>query len=896
MDTTLLQKQSHGGDFYHWNKKTGINQSDILDFSVNVRPDGMPNHIKAGILRAVNSLSAYPSPHAEELRELCAKTYGLPPERFVFGNGSNELLLALCQALKEQSITRACIFEPAFSEYRFCLEKNGISAESIFCTPVSPILQSNTFDLNDSGIREQQNAVIAQMAEYILACPKGCAVFIANPANPSGFLIPQDSLLNLIAMRQDCLFIVDEAFIDYTEEKSLIFRLPENAVILRSLTKFYALAGLRLGYLACFFGLAKSIQQKLPAWNINSLAVNAGKCIFADNERTQNDAEKARTENNAGKDDLYQKLSQIPGITLYASWANYILFSIQNIPDDFWENLLKKHHISLRNCANYPGLEKGGFFRASVRFPKDHDKLCQAIASLLHCPNSAAILSTAPKKKPALMLLGTSSNAGKSLLTAAFCRIFTQDGYTVRPFKAQNMSLNSGVTVLGEEMGRAQIVQAKACGTEPDSRMNPVLLKPQTDTGSQIIVRGKAVGTASAKEYYRKKTALWQEVTKAYDELCQEADIMVLEGAGSPAEINLKDSDIVNLKMAEYANASVLLTGDIDRGGIYASFLGTWQTFSPNEAKLLSGFLVNRFRGDKSLLAPAHDWLEEHTGKKVLGIIPYMQNIHLPEEDMAGTLWNTPCRPAEQIDYKDKNRKLDIALIMLDKISNHTDFEPLALEKHCLVRPVYSEHELGTPDLIILPGSKSVAADLQKLKDNGLFQKIQERSKDTFILGICGGLQMLGTEISDPQSIETQSPVTDGFGLLPITSEFHKEKQLTVEENIQTPLNAAAYGYEIHHGQSTELSPGSMDAYFKTSAGKICGYALNNVWATYIHGLFDDDIFRLQFINRVRAYKGLNPAASCTPYALDAALNSLADIVRNSVDMQAIYLSLGITR
>lgn len=895
---TLLQKESHGGDFYHWRKTAGIAPETILDFSVNVRPDGMPDFLKAGILRTVNTLSAYPTPHAEELQELCAQIYGLKPQNFVFGNGSNELFLALAHALKEKNIQRAYIFEPAFSEYRFSLEKAGIPTESIYCTPPSPILQDGIYNLNAPYISEERERILSQMETSLQTVLPGSAVFLANPANPSGFLIPQPRLLRLIASRKDCLFIIDEAFIDYTEEKSLLFGLPQNAAAIRSLTKFYAIAGLRLGYLGCSQDLAKAVQAKLPTWNVNSFAIAAGKAVFEQPALAGQDAEKAKTENNARKADLYQKLSQIQGITLYASWANYVLFSLKNIPQNFWEKLMTDCGISVRNCANYKGLPQNGkeaFFRAAVRFPNEHSLLCRAMASLLPDNKATEHGNTAKRKpKPALMLLGTSSNAGKSVLTAAFCRIFTQDGYTVRPFKAQNMSLNSGVTLQGDEMGRAQIVQAKACRTEPDSRMNPILLKPQTDTGSQIIVRGKAIGTAHAREYYGKKSELWQEVTKAYDELSEEADIMVLEGAGSPAEINLKDNDIVNLKMAEYAHAAVLLTGDIDRGGIYASFLGTWQTFGPAEAKLLHGFLVNRFRGDSSLLGPAHTWLENITGKKVLGVIPYIHDIHLPEEDMAGALWNRQAPQAEQINYADKNRKLDIAVIMHDKISNHTDFEPLALETHCLVRPVYSVRELGTPDLIILPGSKSVAADLKKMQENGLADKIRQLSPTAFILGICGGLQMLGSKILDPDCIETDKPATDGMGLLPLTTEFQKEKHLTLAKNIQTPLAAETYGYEIHHGQSVEERPGATDAYFKNGAGEICGYTKGNIWATYIHGLFDDDTFRLQFINHVRTFRQLNPVSSCSPYALDASLDKLADIVRKSVDMDAVYAGMGI--
>lgn len=895
MEKNLLQKQSHGGDFYHWNKTTGINQADILDFSVNVRPDGMPEFLKASILKNINELCAYPDPQADELKELCAKDYGIAPENFVFGNGSNELLYALAPALFEEKFFHAYILEPAFSEYRFSLEKAHIMTHTLLHF-LSPQIQNADFELTSEYIQNEQEQRTKEIQNAIQELPAKSIVVLANPANPTGFFIDTQKLLAVTEQRQDCFFVIDEAFIEYTNEKSLLQILPaipKNLLVIRSLTKFYALAGIRLGYLACHEKLVQKIQANLPAWNVNSLAQNIAKTLFTEQEQAAEDYIKTNQQNAGRRLDLYQKLAQIKGISLYASWANYILFSVDTDCPHFWQDLLTTHHISIRNCANYHGLENKNCYRVAVRFPHEHTKLCQAIENILH---------TAPvpqkKKTPALMLLGTSSNAGKSILTAGFCRIFTQDGYRVRPFKAQNMSLNSGVTIKGEEMGRAQIVQARACNTEPDSKMNPVLLKPQTDIGSQVIVLGKPAGTSSARDYYKKKNALWEVVTKAYDELAEEADIMVLEGAGSPAEINLKENDIVNLKMAEYAQASTLLAGDIDRGGIYASFLGTWQTLSNQEEKLLTGFLVNRFRGDSSLLAPAHEYLEKATGKKVLGVIPYIKDIALPEEDMAGALWNMQ-KSTEQIDYTDKNRKLDIAVIMLNKISNHTDFEPLALEKHCRVRPVYTVNDMGTPDLIILPGTKSVVADLEALKENGLFDKILSMVGKSFVLGICGGLQMLGCEISDPLHIESYKEKIAGFNLLPLTSTFQKEKQLTLVGNIQSPLNCPVHGYEIHHAQSREipntgLSENPITDYFRDENDNIYGYISKNVWTTYIHGLLDDDTFRLRFINHVRTLKGLNLVPSCTPYTLEASLNKLADIIRQNVDMKTIYESMGI--
>lgn len=892
MKKNLLTEQSHGGDFYRWQKETGIYQKDILDFSVNVRPDGMPDFLKASIFRNINELCTYPDSQANELKEICAEHYGLKPGNFVFGNGSNELLYALAHVLYEEQYCQAYILEPAFSEYRFSFEKAQIQVHNLL-TVLSPQLQKENCTLNDKVILAEQKKLTLEIKKAIQAVPAKSIIVLANPANPSGFLIKTKELMTIITQKQDCIFVIDEAFIEYTDEKSLLQSLseiPANLLIIRSLTKFYALAGMRLGYLACRENLAKKIQAKLPLWNVNSLAQSLAKTLFTEQEQAAKDYLKTKQQNQKRKADLYQKLAKIHDITLYASWANYVLFSLDCDCPHFWQELLTKHHIALRNCNNYNGLENKNFYRAAVRFPEEHTKLCQAIENILH---GAPV--QLKKKKPALMILGTSSNAGKSILTAGFCRIFTQDGYTVRPFKAQNMSLNSGVTVQGEEMGRAQIVQAKACKTEPDSKMNPVLLKPQTDTGSQIIVRGHAVGTANAREYYHKKNELWDIVTKSYDELAEEADIMVLEGAGSPAEINLKENDIVNLKMAEYAGASTLLVGDIDRGGVYASFLGTWQTFTKQEEKRFTGFLVNRFRGDSSLLAPAHEYVEKTTGKKVLGVIPYIKDLALPEEDMADSLWNMQ-KTREQLDYTDKNRKLNIAVIMLGKISNHTDFEPLALEKHCLVRPVYSANDLGTPDLIILPGSKSVVADLEELKQNGLFDKILALVNSSLILGICGGLQMLGCEILDPLHIESSKDQTKGFNLLPITSIFNAEKQLTRIENIQTPLDCPIHGYEIHHATSTEIptSDNPITGYFHGENGAICGYASKNVWATYIHGLFDDDTFRLRFINHVRTLKGLNPVPSCTPYTFENSLDKLADIIRKSVDMNAIYQSVGL--
>ncbi len=501
-------------------------------------------------------------------------------------------------------------------------------------------------------------------------------------------------------------------------------------------------------------------------------------------------------------------------------------------------------------------------------------------------------------KTPALMLQGTSSNAGKSVLAAAFCRIFVQDGYAVAPFKAQNMSLHSGVTLTGEEMGRAQMVQAQAARVTPHAGMNPILLKPHSDTGSQVVVLGKAVGHMRVKEYFAKKQELWHTVTAAYDALAAQYDIMVLEGAGSPAEINLKSHDIVNMRMAAHAKASVLLVGDIDRGGVYASFLGTWHTFTEAEKALLTGYVVNRFRGDASYLDEAHVYMQEKTQKPVLGVIPHIHDLGIPEEDMAGCQWSGMGFATSEEKCRDA---LDVGVIMLRHMSNYTDMAPLMQEKDIKLRPIYSAQDFGSPQVLIIPGSKSVVADLALLRQNGLVEKILEHgAKQGWIFGICGGLQMLGTEIYDPHGVESANPVQQGLGLMDICSTFAQQKTLKHVRAATTPLGVMAEGYEIHHGVSSHgplAQPLFLrnDKHYANEAERICGYVSGRRYATYLHGIFDNDAFRRAFINHVRKDLDL-PAftGEGAVYNVEKALDRVADVVRESCDMQAVYASMGL--
>ena len=476
-----------------------------------------------------------------------------------------------------------------------------------------------------------------------------------------------------------------------------------------------------------------------------------------------------------------------------------------------------------------------------------------------------------------IMLQGTMSNAGKSLLAAGLCRIFRQDGYRVAPFKSQNMALNSFITKDGGEMGRAQVVQAEACGIAPDVRMNPILLKPTTDVGSQVIVNGQVRGNMRAMEYYAKKRAFLPDVTAAYRSLAAENDVIVIEGAGSPAEINLKQDDFVNMGLAKLVDAPVLLIGDIDRGGVFAQLYGTIALLEPDERARVKGTIINKFRGDRSILQPGLRQLEALCGVPVTGVVPYVQ-VDIDDEDSLSTRFT-----------KDTARKLlDIAVIRLPRISNFTDFSPFERYESVSLRYIESVRELGAPDMILLPGTKSTIADLQWLRQSGLEAAILKASaRGTLIFGVCGGYQMLGQSVCDPEGVEAAG-VTQirGLGLLPVETVFHGEKVQAQTKGVfagiqgmLSGLNGLSYtGYEIHMGRSEETLPVLIGS--------------GNVFGTYVHGIFDAPGITDAVLSAICRMRSIDPAALGSFDLRDykeRQYNLLADTVRAGLDMDFVY-------
>lgn len=490
----------------------------------------------------------------------------------------------------------------------------------------------------------------------------------------------------------------------------------------------------------------------------------------------------------------------------------------------------------------------------------------------------------------ALMIQGTSSSVGKSVMAAALCRILAQDGVKVAPFKAQNMSNNSYVTADGGEMGRAQVVQAQAAGVEPHTDMNPVLLKPEADSRSQVVLNGKPVGSFEARKYWGDQSQVWTAVTEAYDRLASQYDVIVLEGAGSPAEVNLRDRDIVNMKMAAYADASVILVGDIDRGGVFASLLGTMELLTPQERALVKATLINRFRGDISLLDPLPKLIAERTKVPVAGVVPFLYDLQVKDED--GVTFGDYEPP------QSGTETINVAVVALPRVSNHDDLDPFR-RAGCRVRIVSDPHELAAAHLIIIPGSKSTIADLRWMKSRGLDSAIvQAANNGVTVVGICGGYQILGKFLDDPRATESSNPESEtGLCLLPIRTVFDTTKttrrvDIRIPAHTDGPLAgeaATGVGYEIHTGI--------------TQSGDVNGLATltseNESWddgafsdslpvvGTYVHGIFDSPQILRRLLAAIAANYSL-PAPVVQEFSMETEYDRLAHTVRESIDMELI--------
>lgn len=880
----------HGGNIEETARALGMRSDQILDFSANINPLGPPEWLEPVLYGHIPSLLHYPDPGSSKLVRAAAEKYGCGLDEVIAGNGLSEIIYLLPRALDVKRVFIPC---PAYIDYERAAAAAGVPVETV----IMP---------EESAFAPDPKLISPQIR-------RGDLVFIGHPVNPSGAMAAADGIRSLASAHPDSFFAVDEAFLDFTAEgESLSRNRPGNVIVLLSFTKIYAIPGLRLGAIIGDAAVVEKLRRVQPCWSVNSFAQAVG-------ERALRDQGYLRSTGRYIADlrkSLYRELTELPGVKVYPGSANYLLGRLdgEQTAPKLAERLLP-YGIMIRVCGNYRGLDDR-YFRVAVRPEGENERLIAAMREVLegeadggaaalrasgreHPSGRAARGCTAGNtvrrradahaarrsgKTPAIMFQGTCSNAGKSVLTAAFCRIMLQDGYRVAPFKAQNMSLNSFVTADGGEMGRAQVTQAQACRLEPDVRMNPVLLKPNTDTGSQVVLNGKPVGNMDVADYITYKRRAAEAVKDAYDSLASEFDAVVLEGAGSPAEVNLKHHDIVNMRMAEHAGAPVFLVGDIDRGGVFASFIGTCEVLDEWERELLAGFVVNKFRGNEELLEDAYAYMLAKTGKPVVGTVPHIPELGLPEEDSVGFKLG-------HFDRGENSDGIEIALIDLPHISNFTDFDALRIEPDVRVRTVRKSADLSAaPDAVVIPGSKNVIGDMKYLTKSGIAGRIVELAeRGTEIVGICAGFQILGEKIMDPYRIESPGGDTvTGLGLLPIRNTIEKEKTLKRVTVRHLPSGCTVRGYEIHHGI---MAPDEKVQDIGAGRGSENG----SVWGTYLHGIFDADGFRRWFINKLRDKRGLAPLESTgAVYDIEPALERLAEIVRKHIDIDGMYRAMGI--
>jgi cobyric acid synthase CobQ len=722
-------------------------------------------------------------------------------------------------------------------------------------------------------------------------------LFIGNPNNPTGAVTDSRQIIDLARADTRRWIVVDESFMDFlpdAPERTLIRDgIPGNVIVVKSLTKYFAIPGLRLGMGCAAGAVMERIKKVRLPWSVNILAQKSAEHLYDEKEYI-NRTSRVVTELRGR---LEEGLSRLPGFRVYPSAVNFMLIGLPPAwPAPRLQAELLQRGILIRSCVNFEGLGSQ-YCRIAARPDGEITEFLQVMDEINGCGVRRREISFARTghgisgRAKAIMVVGTMSGSGKSAVAAGLCRYFARLGRNVAPFKAQNMSLNSFVTEEGGEMGRAQVVQARASGLKPHTDMNPALLKPVGEAGSQVIVNGKAIGNFPAGDYYAIKARIRSAALAAYDRLASKHDLIIIEGAGSPAEINMLEDDFVNMAMAEYASASVILVADIDRGGVFAGIYGTVSLLPEKHRRLFSGIIINKFRGDKSLLESGIRQIEEKTGVPVLGILPYESSIRMEDEDSV-CLENRA---------REKSPVVDIAVIRLPWISNFTDF--FTLENVCGVAVRYVENpaQAGRPDLLVIPGSKNTRADLRFLRGSGWADALDAFRRDGIpVFGLCGGYQMLGRRVADPDGLEGEPGEERGLECLPVETVLAREKELAQVAGVTTARFPFAgeglpfEGYEIHAGRT--MIAGNAGAPLlitkrRTQAVSEPEGAVSEdgmVFGTYVHGLFDNAALRLRLLGWLCRRKGVEPPAGFGESDQPDPADTIANMLAAHVNMAAI--------
>ena len=827
----------HGDDAFRY---TGIR----YNFSSNIFSHADLSALKTFLATHLDAIGTYPEPEPRALEAMIARRCEVEADSILVTSGVTEAIYLIAETWKD---LKTSIQQPTFSEYG--------DACKLF------------------GMQQGNDGML----------------WICNPNNPTGSVLPKAKILHLAEKRP--LLILDQSYEDYTLEALLT---PAEAIAagnilqLHSLTKTYCIPGLRIGFVVGAAPLISQLRQHMRPWSLNALAIEAATWLIKHDIKVISDLPAYLAEAQR----LHEHLNALPGITVEPTRTHFMLCRIEDTTAAELKEYLATHHgILIRDASNFQGLTPH-HFRIAAQTKEEDERLIEAIKNRKReLENVESPLGQRPSSivrhlLSPLMLVGTGSDVGKSVLATALCRIFLQDGYHPAPFKAQNMALNSYATPDGLEIGRAQAVQAEAAKIPCHTDMNPLLLKPQSDHTSQIVLNGKPIGNSSAYDYWKRKenhssffalhSSLRKEVCTAFDRLATKYNPIVMEGAGSVSELNLRDTDLVNLPMARHADASVILVADIDRGGFFASVYGSIALQTPEDRARIKGIIINKFRGDIRLFDDGRHLLEELCGVPVLGVIPYFKEIHIEEEDSVALT---------QKSMQHEQGKVNVAVVLLQHLSNYTDFD--ALEQDPRIHLFYTNNieDLHHADIIILPGTKSTLDDLRELRRNGCAQAIQRAHRDgTTVIGICGGYQMMGIEVLDLDHIEGDIERLPGLGLLPVTTTMSGEK-ITRQVKFK---NCTAY--EIHMGLTQPFGDASAAPFVILDDGRADGYRISDrCWGTYLHGILDNapviETLLAPFADRFKA------DAKPFDYAAfkEEQYDLLADHVRKYLNMQKLY-------
>ena len=905
--------QGHGDDAYRY---AGIRHN----FSSNIFSHADLSGLKTFLSSRLDVIGTYPEPEPRALERLIAEQSGVGEDCVLVTSGATEAIYLIASLTPASSpkgegsdcLSTAVIFSPTFSEYADACHHANLSVVS------TPLPHREGLGGGSVG-----------------GGPVGSYAWLCNPNNPTGSVIPKADVLGLA--KRYHLLVLDQSYEDYTLAPLLS---PAEAVAagnilqLHSLTKTYCIPGLRIGYVVGAAALIGQLRQRLRPWSVNALAIETATWLIRNHVRVLPEL----TTYLAEAQRLRNALHAIDGISVEPTSTNFMLCRLDErlgiTAAELKEHLATHNGLLIRDASNFEGLTPY-HFRVAAQTREEDDELIRSIKEqakdedsppALPCREGAVTFAngencnsdhSAPSLQgraggessggesssslfSPLMLCGTGSDAGKSVLATALCRIFRQDGYHPAPFKAQNMALNSYATPEGLEIGRAQAVQAEAAGIPCHTDMNPLLLKPQSDHTSQVVLHGRPIGSKSAYDYWKRSggdTAgidFRKEVCAAYDRLSARYNPIVMEGAGSISELNLRATDLVNLPMARHADANVILVADIDRGGVFASVYGSVMLQTPEDRARIKGIIINKFRGDLRLFDDGRRMIEELTGVLVLGVIPYFKDIHIEEEDSVSLSGKSK---------QAASGRVNIAVVILRHLSNFTDFD--ALEQDARVHLYYTNNveEISKADIIIVPGSKSTLDDLYELRRNGVAQAIQRAHRDgKTVIGICGGYQMMGVEVCDPDHVEGDLERLPGLGLLPTTTTMSGEKVTRqvqfsifdlpsfVSASDGFPVGTSGSAYEIHMGETRPFGDAPSQPFALLDDGREDGYRVSNrCWGTYLHGVLDNapvvDALLTPFADRFTA------EASSFDYAAfkDEQYDRLADHVRKHLDMARLY-------